>query len=699
MSRRRARWAVLPIALAIVVSTAASASAYTVTANVRGGGTVAEVGGRSLMSCTSDAGAAESTTTPCVAGTAGGLYSWGDVVTLRASVPDEHFNRGWRFQKWVDSAAGGGRINCDPQGTAGDHTSIDCRFQVFENLRVDLYFDDVAGPQDTSITSGPASLTKSTSATFGFAAASDPGAHFECKLDLPGQPGGYAACGSPVDKSESYGGLSANGAYAFSVRAKDPSGNLDSTPATWSWTVDTIAPTVSIGGTPGHNSVTTSTSTAFTVTASEPGTSLACTFDGSPASCSGPATVGEGTHSFTARATDPAGNVGPLATRTWTVDTSAPAVAIAGSPADGATTSSTTAAFTVTADPGTRSCTLDGAPVADCDAPISGLGPGAHTFVAEVTDAGGTGSASRSWTVDTSDPVVTIAGEPADGATTASGTALFNATADEPAALTCALDGATRACGAAIAGLADGEHTFSATAVDAAGNSGGATRTWTVDTVAPNTGITGGPAEGAATDASAAFTFVSTEAGASFACRLDGGAWAPCTTPHLLEGLANGEHVFEVRAGDAAGNTDATPARRSWRVGSVDPGTGPGGGPSELSVIPAKLERKWRVRGRRTILRRLRLTTLPDDALATVRCKGRRCPVKKRSGRPDDAGVVDLRKLLRRRPLRAGQRITITVTAPGRVTRVIVLRPRKGKAPKGGAVLCLPAGATEPAGC
>ena len=55
-------------------------------------------------------------------------------------------------------------------------------------------------------------------------------------------------------------------------------------------------------------------------------------------------------------------------------------------------------------------------------------------------------------------------------------------------------------------------------------------------------------------------------------CRVDGGEFEGCDSPHTVGPLANGIHVFEVRAADAVGNAaDLSPASRTWRTNDLTP--------------------------------------------------------------------------------------------------------------------------------
>jgi hypothetical protein len=175
---------------------------------------------------------------------------------------------------------------------------------------------------------------------------------------------------------------------------------------------------------------------------------------------------------------------------------------------------------------------------------------------------------------DTTPPDTTITAKPTDG--TATG-ASFSFTATESGStFACKLDSGTYAsCTSprSYTGLTTGAHTFSVRATDAAGNTDAspATATWTIssppppgDTTAPETTITSAPAPLEATS-SATLTFTATET-ATFTCRLDGATWTACQSPLTYTNLAAGSHQFEVRAKDAAGNVDATPAGTAWTV-------------------------------------------------------------------------------------------------------------------------------------
>ena len=138
-------------------------------------------------------------------------------------------------------------------------------------------------------------------------------------------------------------------------------------------------------------------------------------------------------------------------------------------------------------------------------------------------------------------------------------------------------------------GLAEGAHTFQVRQTDTAGNTGAAaSRSWTVDTIAPAAPtITVGPT-GLTNQTSASFSFTG-EAGATFQCSLDGAAFAACTSPKAYSGLADGAHAFQVRQIDTAGNT-VPAANRAWTVDSTPPDTVIDAAPSDPSAADVSFD-------------------------------------------------------------------------------------------------------------
>lgn len=86
----------------------------------------------------------------------------------------------------------------------------------------------------------------------------------------------------------------------------------------------------------------------------------------------------------------------------------------------------------------------------------------------------------------------------------------------------------------------------------------------TPDTTPPQTTVTLGL--GGAYHQDTFFWFVSSEAGSRFQCRFDRGSWNSCDSPLKYAMVPEGTHTLEVRATDAAGNVDPTPAARTWTM-------------------------------------------------------------------------------------------------------------------------------------
>jgi hypothetical protein len=265
------------------------------------------------------------------------------------------------------------------------------------------------------------------------------------------------------------------------------------------------------------------------------------------------------------------------------IDTTAPTVALGSTPPS--LTNNPAAPFTFSGSDDVSSnvtfeCRVDAASFAPCTSPFtpSGLADGNRTFNVRARDQAGNVSApaSYTWTIDTSPPDTTITGGPANSSTSGP-TVSFTFSSEAGATFQCRMDsGSFSACTSPFTatGLTDGSHTFHVRALDAAGNvdASPATRTWTVDATPPDTTITGGPANSSTSGPTVSFTF-SSEAGATFQCRMDSGSFSACTSPFTATGLTDGSHTFHVRAIDTVGNIDPTPATRTWTVDATPPDT------------------------------------------------------------------------------------------------------------------------------
>ncbi len=84
----------------------------------------------------------------------------------------------------------------------------------------------------------------------------------------------------------------------------------------------------------------------------------------------------------------------------------------------------------------------------------------------------------------------------------------------------------------------------------------------------PDTTITG-PAS-STPSSSATFSFTANEPGATFHCKMDGGSYAPCTSPKPYSSLVEGSHTFYAYATDSLG-FDGNPTQYPWTIDTTPP--------------------------------------------------------------------------------------------------------------------------------
>ena len=213
-----------------------------------------------------------------------------------------------------------------------------------------------------------------------------------------------------------------------------------------------------------------------------------------------------------------------------------------------------------------------------------------------------------------------------------------------PTSFECSIDsGAFAPCSSPFTApaLGDGPHSFAVRAIDAVGNADPSPplRTFTVDTLAPDTSIGSGPS-GAVRSRSASFALAG---GAGFECSLDGGPYAPCGSPATFSGLAEGRHTFAARAIDAAGNVDASPANRAFSV--------------DTEVSGAKLAAKKKQRFKGKLGPKLKVT-LGESGTISAKASGK-------------AGSKKVKLSAAKIELRDGGRGTLRLVASRRTARVI----------------------------
>ncbi|WP_371767262.1 Ig-like domain-containing protein [Massilia sp.] len=357
------------------------------------------------------------------------------------------------------------------------------------------------------------------------------------------------------------------GVHTITARASDAAGNESAASLGTQVTIDTTAPDAPSTPTPGATT-TSDTTPTFTGTAAagaavdlfdtDGATVLGSTVaDGNGAWSITATTMGEGTHTVTAKATDLAGNTSTASpAQSITIDTTAPAASSTPvldaasdtgvSHSDGIT-AATTPTFTGTAEAGAtvdlyEGSTLLGSAVATggiWSITSSALGAGQHTVSTIVTDAAGNASgasAGLTFTVDLTAPTTTVGGIAFSADQGASGTDFITNTAAQTISGTLSaalqtgeqvqvsLDNGASWTAAQVNGTAwslaatlAGSGTLQVRVVDAVDNAGPvASQAYVLDTAAPTVTITSDVAAlKAGETATVTFTF-SEDPGASF---------------------------------------------------------------------------------------------------------------------------------------------------------------------------------------
>jgi hypothetical protein len=271
----------------------------------------------------------------------------------------------------------------------GSSTVVNSEESAFARYKIDL-------TAPNTFLAGPPALTANADPTFTITASEVP---FFVRCEADGTPT-PATCSTGAQQLGPFD----DGTHTVTAAAGDEVGNVDPTPASITFTVDTTAPNGTITGGTGLSGDTTP---AVSFAADEGGSSFECKVEGPSipsgafAPCSSPLTVtasgsplSDGTYTFTLRTTDAAGNPDPTdAEATFTVDGTGPETAITAGPKAKLKTKKKTAraSFSFESPDGVSfECSLDRQGFAPCTSPATfRLRRGTHLFSVRARDLAG----------------------------------------------------------------------------------------------------------------------------------------------------------------------------------------------------------------------------------------------------------------------------------------------------------------------
>ncbi|TLX89874.1 MAG: hypothetical protein E6K94_08920, partial [Thaumarchaeota archaeon] len=393
--------------------------------------------------------------------------------------------------------------------------------------------------------------SQSTSMKFIFSGTDTGGVgvdHFECNIDNSK----FVTCTSPFI----FPNLLKDGTHTFKIRSEDNVGNISPSPASFTWTVDTVPSTTTIDrvingnkSTITNGSNTGSKSITFTFSANDTGgkedrgvgiNHFECNIDNSKfVTCTSPFIfpnlLKDGTHTFKVLSEDNAENKDLTpASFTWIVDTVAPIISIN------------------TATDGNRNFMNTG----------SNTSSNGMTFSFSGNDTGG---------------------KEAKGV----GINHFECSLDDASFSFC-----TSPVQFTSINLPEGIHTFQIRAEDNVGNlsPNPVSFTWTIDTESPTTSIESSidgykknvMNGGNTSSNSVTFTFSANDTGGKegkgvginhFECSIDNSNYTTCTSPLQSNNLTDGTHTLNITSEDNVGNLSPSPSSFNWTVDTVPPTT------------------------------------------------------------------------------------------------------------------------------